>query len=161
MATQDRLLDWLAAQQGAIHTLAGSRSEPELRVQPQPGKWSALQHVAHLARMHDIYLARVRRILTEEAPALPAYRAEQDDEGGGWEGLALAKILSRLHDRRAELVARLRDLSDEQWERVGRHSTFGPLTLAEWIEFFLVHEGHHLYTVLTLTKRSNPSTHVG
>ena len=155
MKTSDRnqLLHWLDAQQGAIRLIAGGRSDDELRAPPQPGKWSALQHLAHLARIHDVYLARIHRILTEDAPALPAYRAEQDGEWPGWEGLALADILSRLHDRRAELVARLRTLSDDQWTRVGRHANVGPLTLAEWIEFFLVHEGHHLYMALTLARR--------
>src|SRR4029453_2597839 len=153
---RNRLLDWLDAEPGVIPAVAGSRSDHELRAQPQPGKWSALQHVAHLARMHEIYLARIQRILTEEAPAMPAYRAEQDDEGPGWEGLALPDVLSRLNDRRAQLVAQLRSLSDDQWTRIGRHAIFGPLTLAEWIESFLVHEGHHLYTALTLAKSRRP-----
>ncbi len=152
---RDRLLGWLDAQQNAIQAIAGSASGPALRAQPQPGKWSAVQHLAHVARMHDIYLARVQRILTEDAPVIPAYRAEQDDEWSGWEGLALVDVLSRLRDRRAELAARLRILSDAQWNRVGRHSNLGLLTLAEWIAFFLVHEGHHLYTVLTLAKRNH------
>ena len=153
MVDRERLLAWVDAQQDAIQLIAGGRTDGELREQPQPGKWSALQHVAHIGRMHEIYLARVQKILTEDAPALLAYRAEQDPEWPGWDALTLVEILSRLHDRRAKLVARLRTLSDDQWTRVGRHTKFGPLTLAEWIEFFLVHEGHHLYSALTLARR--------
>src|SRR6185312_12396877 len=33
-----------------------------------PGKWSAHQNLAHLARYHQIFLERINRILAEEAP---------------------------------------------------------------------------------------------
>jgi Uncharacterized protein conserved in bacteria len=150
--SHDRLLTWLDAQHGAIRTIVGTRRDDELRVQPQAGRWSALQHLAHIARMHEIYLARIERMLTEDGPALAAYRAEQDDEWPGWERLPVGEIVQRLHERRTELAARLRTFSNDQWTRVGRHSNLGALTLAEWIEFFLVHEGHHLYTALALAR---------
>ena len=66
--------------------------------------------------------------------------------------MTLAEIQQRMAGRRAELVELLRSLSGEEWRRIGWHSNFGPLTLAQWIEFFLVHEGHHLYTALTLAR---------
>jgi hypothetical protein len=31
---------------------------------------------------------------------------------------------------------------------VGVHPALGPLTIPEWLEFFLLHEGHHLYQVM-------------
>jgi hypothetical protein len=133
-----RLLAWLEAQAGAVSTIGDGRDEQALRAQPQPGRWSALQHLAHLGRMHEVYLARVRRLLSEDAPAIAAYRAEHDDEWNQWEGLTLIELL--------------RSLSNDQWHRIGRHSNFGSLTLAQWIEFFLVHEGHHLYSALTLAR---------
>jgi hypothetical protein len=33
--------------------------------------------------------------------------------------------------------------------RVGVHPVFGVQSVAEMIEFFLVHEGHHLYMIMT------------
>jgi uncharacterized damage-inducible protein DinB len=147
-----RLLEWLEAQAGAVLTICDGRDEQALRAQPQPGRWSALQHLAHLGRMHEVYLARVRRMLSEDAPAIAAYRAEHDDEWNQWEGMTLVEIQQRIAGRRAELLELLRSLSNDEWRRIGRHSNFGSLTLAEWIEFFLVHEGHHLYTALTLAR---------
>ena len=68
----DRLLGWLEAQAGAVLTIVQGCDEQALRAQPQPGRWSALQHLAHVARMHEVYLARLRRMLSEDAPAIAA-----------------------------------------------------------------------------------------
>ena len=32
--------------------------------------------------------------------------------------------------------------------RVGVHPVFGLMTIPLWLEFFLLHEAHHLYVVL-------------
>jgi len=54
---------------------------------------------------------------------------------------------------RAKLMARLRSLNKEDFERTGVHPKFGPMSLSLWLEFFLVHEAHHLYVVLQLVRR--------
>ena len=151
-ADRDRILRWLESQAGAVHTIVQGRDEQALRTQPQPGRWSALQHLAHLGRMHEVYLTRLGRILSEDGPPIAAYRAEQDGEWARWEAMTLADVQQAFDTRRTELAALLRGLSGEQWQRIGRHSKLGPLTLTDWITFFLVHEGHHLYTALTLAR---------
>jgi hypothetical protein len=32
--------------------------------------------------------------------------------------------------------------------RKGFHPSFGALTIPQWLEFFLLHEAHHLYTAM-------------
>jgi hypothetical protein len=39
-------------------------------------------------------------------------------------------------------------LTDEQLARIGMHTRLGELTLLQWLEFFLLHEAHHLLAVL-------------
>lgn len=34
--------------------------------------------------------------------------------------------------------------------RIGLHPVYGPMTLEGWTEFFLLHEAHHLFTILRL-----------
>jgi hypothetical protein len=53
---------------------------------------------------------------------------------------------------RAKLMARLRSLTAEDFERTGVHPRFGEMSLSLWLEFFLVHEAHHLYAVLQLVR---------
>ena len=42
----------------------------------------------------------------------------------------------------------MRPLGSRDLARTGRHSSLGPLTVAEWLELFLVHEAHHLYVAM-------------
>src|SRR5260370_19695292 len=45
---------------------------------PASGKWSANDHLAHLARYHEVFLERIDRILKEKSPALSRYLADKD-----------------------------------------------------------------------------------
>ena len=120
---------------------------------PASGKWSANEHLAHLARYHEVFLERVNRILKEDKPAFTRYRAEEDPQWERWRHLAYKEIAAELAAGREKLITRLKAFSDSDYERVGVHSRFGAMPLALWLEFFLVHEAHHLYTVLQLVKR--------
>ena len=116
--------------------------------QPAPGKWSARENLAHLARYHEVFRSRLEKMLLEDRPELPRYRAEDDAEWPRWQALPLLEILGRMQAARAELVEFVGALSPEQWKRVGVHSKFGAMSVELWIEFFLLHEAHHLYVVL-------------
>jgi hypothetical protein len=130
----------------------GDPASPFLEHAPAPGKWSARENLAHCGRMHEIYLGRIGRILGEEGPALPAYRAESDPGWEDWRSLPAAEILERTRALRGRLASDVRGLSDRELSRTGVHGRLGPLTLSVWLEFFLAHEGHHLYLALKLAR---------
>jgi uncharacterized damage-inducible protein DinB len=117
-----------------------------------PGKWSAHQQLVHLARYHQIFLERIDRILSEPSPSFPRYRAEEDPEWPRWQSMPARQVLANLSSLRTKLMARLRSLSEEDFQRTGIHPKFGEMSLALWLEFFLVHEAHHLYGVLQLVR---------
>jgi hypothetical protein len=111
------------------------------------GKWSALENLAHLGRYHEVFLERLERMLREPNPSFPRYRAEDDPMWETWRTLPPAKVLARLSSLRTKLLDRLRSLRKEDFEKTGVHPKFGKMTISLWLEFFLVHEGHHLYLV--------------
>jgi hypothetical protein len=118
-----------------------------------PGKWSAHEQLAHLARYHQIFLQRIDRILAEQTPEFSRYRAEDDPEWPAWSELPTPQLLVRISSMRAKLMARLRSLSEEDFARTGIHPKFREMSLSLWLEFFLVHEAHHLYVVLQLVRK--------
>ena len=124
----------------------------DLRVKAVPGKWSAHEQLAHLARYHQIFLQRIERILAEQSPTFPRYRAEEDSEWPAWSSLTAQQLLVRISSMRTKLMARLRSLTEEDFQRTGVHPKFGAMSLSLWLEFFLVHEAHHLYAVLQLVR---------
>jgi phytoene dehydrogenase-like protein len=112
-----------------------------------PDKWSAQENLAHLARYHEIFLERIDRISNEDHPALPRYRAEEDPEWEVWRQRPYRDLIGRLATLREQLVLKLKSLSDQDFKRVGVHPKFSEMELSQWLEFFLVHEGHHLYFI--------------
>jgi DinB superfamily len=122
------------------------------------GKWSPLDNLAHLARYHEVFLARMERIVREDKPRLPRYRAEEDPEWPAWRNLEVVEVVARLQSRRSTLIDTFQKLSPEQLGRVGVHSRYGEMTLELWMEFFLLHEAHHLYVILQRVGESNGAT---
>lgn len=127
--------------------LAGATPEAVDR-RPASGDWSARENLAHLARTSVVFLERLDRILTEDTPRLGRYRAEDDSEWPQWSGLPLDEVLRRLKDARRRLIAWVSAVSPDQMRRTGLHPSFGAMTIPQWLEFFLLHEAHHLYTAM-------------
>jgi hypothetical protein len=152
MATSEDLARRFELQLGSWAAALGDPASPALDRPASPGKWSARENLAHIARMHGVYEDRITRIRSEESPRMPAYRAEEDPEWEQWRALAVPELLERVRRARAELVSDVRGLSEAELARIGVHSRLGPLSLEEWLNFFLLHEGHHLYVILKLLR---------
>jgi hypothetical protein len=138
----------LKTQLHSLDAILADAGDDAIGRRPPEGRWSAHEHLAHLGRYHEVFLDRLERILTEDRPHLGRYRSEEDSGAGRWFALPAAEVLDRMRDLRGLLVDRVAKLAPEQWERIGVHPSFGEMPLALWIEFFLVHEGHHLYAIL-------------
>jgi hypothetical protein len=94
-------------------------------------------------------MVRIRRILAEDRPELPSYSAEKDPAWPAISAESTEEVLRKLLAARQEMIALTTGLSPEQSSRIGIHPTFGPMTLAQWLDFFLIHEAHHLYVAMT------------
>ena len=138
----------LATQLECLQVILGGSDAGAINRRPASGKWSAHENLAHLARMHEVYLERIRRILSEERPALPRYKAEEDPEWPQWAALPTEEVLQRLQTLRGRLLEVVGKLSAAQLGRVGIHPAVGAMAIPEWIEFFLLHEAHHLYAAM-------------
>jgi len=138
----------LATQLECLQIILGGRDAATIKRRPASGKWSAHENLAHLARIHQLYLERIRRILSEERPELSRYKAEDDPEWPQWTAMRTEEVLRRLSTLRDDLIQLVTRLSPEQLNRVGVHGVLGGMTIPEWIEFFLLHEAHHLYAAM-------------
>ena len=135
----------LATQLDVLRMFLEGPSAAYAEIAPEDGGWSAKENVAHLARHALVFLGRLDRILKEDRPDLGTYRPEKDPEWPVWRALPLDEALRRLQATRAQLLEWVEALSDEQAEQIGIHPQFGEWTIERWLEFFLLHEAHHLY----------------
>jgi uncharacterized damage-inducible protein DinB len=145
----------LGTQLDSLDAILAGVDDAKLARRPPNGKWSAHEHLAHLARYHEVFLERLDRVLAENRPQLGRYRTEDDPGAAPWFSLPTAQVIERMRKLRARLVERATKLTADEWRRTGVHPAFGEMALALWIEFFLVHEAHHLYTILKLARERN------
>lgn len=153
--TQSSQLARLAGQLETLLGLVGRAGAEALAAKPKPDKWSLHEIAAHLGRYHEVFLNRMNRILNEDGPQFERYRAEGDEQWPIWPSLATAEVLERLQETRVDLTTLFEGLSEEQLNRVGVHPYLGAMTVAQWLEFFLLHEAHHLYAMLFRTRRTH------
>jgi hypothetical protein len=135
----------LSFQLDVVATILDDAPEAAISGRGAGGSWSAREHLAHLARMHEILLERLRRILREDAPQLAAYEAEEDPDWPQWAALPTRDVLARLQALRGELLGMVRGLTEAQLSRRGTHPELGRLSVSAWLEAFCLHEGHHLH----------------
>ena len=135
--------------------LAGSTAET-LSMRPASGALSAHEHLAHLARHHAVFFDRLRQVVAEDAPEFARYRAEDDPEWRAWSVLPTVDALARLTDLRKRIIEWVAALSDADADRCGVHPVFGTQSIGDMLNFFLLHEGHHLYVMMT---RLGEATH--
>lgn len=138
----------LATQLNVLSLFLEGPSAAYAETAPEDGGWSAKENVAHLARHAHVFLGRVDRILRENRPNLGTYRPEQDPEWPAWRALPLDEALLRLRTARGQLLAWVDALSEKDARRAGVHPQFGEWDIPRWLEFFLLHEAHHLYFIV-------------
>jgi uncharacterized damage-inducible protein DinB len=143
----------LRMQLDCLPILLSGVPESALDNRPIAGKWSARENLAHLARYQELFFARMQRIRNEDCPLLPRYRAEDDAEWPQWVLTPMPGILTSLRSLRAQLVKEVESLSTAEFARIGIHPKFGEMTLEQWLEFFLLHEAHHLLAVMQLVRQ--------
>ena len=138
----------LKTQLESVDVLFAGASPERIDRRSASGKWSARENLAHIGRYHEIFLERLGRILTEASPQFPRYRAEDDPGWQKWASKPFEEVRSQLTALRLKLIDTIAGLQASDYARVGVHSAFGEMTLSLWVEFFLVHEAHHLYVIL-------------
>lgn len=92
----------------------------------------------------------------ETDPVLPRYRAEEDLEWPLWIDRKADELLAILSTRRQVLTLEVKNMSSAQLIRTAVHPRFGRMNVAQWLEFFLLHEAHHLLSVLQRSREQPP-----
>jgi hypothetical protein len=109
---------------------------------PAPGEWSPRQVVHHLADSEAIAYVRLRRLIAEDHPLIPAY-----DEGEYARRLHYERpvetSLALLKAVREASLQLLESLTEEEWTRSGTHSESGPYSVEHWLEIYASHPHDH------------------
>jgi hypothetical protein len=143
-ATHRYLLHGLAATPIVIDRLLLAATPADYDRRPDPERFTLREVIAHLADWEPVWHQRLQRVRTEEQPMLPGYDESQWAIDHDYAHAAVPEQMARFREGRARLLAFLRDLSPEDWDRTGQHSQWGRVTLADLAVLVLGHDGYHL-----------------
>ena len=97
---------------------------------PAPGKWSIHEIVCHMRDAErDGYLHRYSKILAEDNPVCPDVDGDKLALERQYGRMNLREVVRDWRAARKEVVAVLKKVKREQWQRTGTHESLGPMSL--------------------------------
>lgn len=145
------LLNALETAEGELRVLTANLDDVQMDEQPMPGEWGVRDVISHLLFAERLLAERVRLLLTENDPDLAGaavWNYSTDPR-------TASDLLDDFAESRGRTLAALQGLSLEDWERSGRHSEFGRVTVRMQASYFAKHERHHFPQIEQIRKLLN------
>ena len=128
------------------HLLRGL-TDVEADRRPDPQRFTIREVMAHLADWEDVFLTRMRRICDEDWPVLEGYDEGQRAVDHGYASANPFEQIRLFAERRAKMVAFLRERAPDDWQRVGDRPEIGRITLEALALLVPLHDTYHLRQV--------------
>ncbi|MEL6658701.1 MAG: DinB family protein [Bacteroidota bacterium] len=150
--TIERLTQRAQVQARDLNVILGAHLQSQVDSQPIPNKWSFNEQLVHLTRYARHFTQRIKA-MQEGTILLPRYVENEDDSWREECLLPVDTILSNYWVVRQAVISQLS--IRHNWNFGAKHPKLGYLMFLEWMEFFLQHEGHHVYTLFKMSKIQN------
>jgi uncharacterized damage-inducible protein DinB len=144
--------DRLKSQHLVVGELIRTLDNDLINNKPSRGKWSIKDNIAHITLYHLKFLNRMKLIKNEKESYFNRYIPDEDPEFNKLRTLSVQELLNSLNENRKLLVEYVNNLDVSELEKTATHQKFGKMNVVEWIEFFLLHEAHHIYTIFKLSR---------
>jgi hypothetical protein len=118
-----------------------------LKRRPAPRKWSAHEHACHLAHVDRLYLRRLDQILAQPRPVITPYDPGRDEADDVFLHMDLDSSLEQYATDRRILVARLRDLTPDVWQRTAEHGEYSHYSVLIMFRHVALHDLFHAYRI--------------
>jgi uncharacterized damage-inducible protein DinB len=149
----------LQYQHKSLIELIDGLTDEQIRKQVVIGKWSIFENIVHLATYQHIFISRIKELLTGKNPAFPRYTAEADPLFLDNCHRSSSDVIHELFITRKGLASEILSFKESDYIKTAQHPVFGIMTLTQWLNFFLLHEAHHLFTIFKLAaelRKNNP-----
>ena len=146
MSHERLIADYLAGPQLLRGAIAGMTAE-QINAAPIPGKWSTRQVICHLADFEPVYADRIKRVIAEDNPLLMSGDPDQFAATLAYEHRDIEKELQLIEVVRQQVATLLRSVPADTFQRTGKHSADGPLTIEKLLTRITGHIPHHVQTI--------------
>jgi len=118
--------------------------ESQLSKRPDEKNWSAKEVICHMRDTEELFASRFQTILSMNEPKLPAADADRWAADRQYQRNDIQEALASFRKRREETLQFLRELKPEQWDRLGIHLKYGPMTILKFVELMVNHGNDHI-----------------
>lgn len=112
--------------------------------QPGEGKWGIRTIVCHLADTETVFAMRIRQMIAEDNPVIPAIDQDLWAQRLDYNKRKLSQALETFRRTRAENYELLKDLPEAAFTRTAQHTKRGVVTLMEMLQIFARHPEKHV-----------------
>ena len=138
------LIDLYAAGPRLLRAAVTGMTREQVLARPVPGKWSTLEVVCHIADFEIVGADRLKRVIAENGPTLFGGDEQVFASRLAYHSRDLEEELKLIDGCRESTTRILRTLKPEDFQRIGKHSEAGPLTLLQFLERGASHIPHHV-----------------
>jgi hypothetical protein len=149
------VLDQLARGPGLVRQVIDAMPAELRKRRPAPGMWSAYEHAVHLAMVDPIMMRRLDYMLSDPSPRIKSYEPSRDEEEGALLKLDLDAEMDRYERQRAEFIAKLRQLTPQQWQITAEHDEYSHYGVFIMARHIALHDLHHAYKIEERLLRKN------
>jgi uncharacterized damage-inducible protein DinB len=141
--SQENLVAQYAAGPQALRKAVAGMTREQLVARPIAGKWTTLEVVCHLADFEPIYADRMKRAIAEENPLILSGDPDLFQRKLAYDARDVEEELALIEAVRRQMVRILKTLTPADFERTGRHSADGPLSIETLLNRITSHIPHH------------------
>ena len=156
--TTTALISALETAPGVIIPLIREVPAQILKRRPSPTKWSAYEHAIHLSQSDVLFRDRLELILSTSEPHIETKENSPEEEAGSMLEIDLDESLARYVRERSALVAHLKDLSPDEWQKTAEHEAFDHYSVFIMFRHLLNHEMLHAYRIEELLLKKDWDT---
>ncbi|MGD0771467.1 MAG: DinB family protein [Candidatus Solibacter sp.] len=144
-------LDLLEATPAILRGLMAELNDADVRWKPAPGRFSVGEVLAHLSHTEGhCFRARVDRFLSAESPEIESYDPQHYLEL--FRNMNPEDAFDHFEEQRETNIEVLRELPPGSGERKAVHPEVGPITLAQMLNDWALHDLGHIRQIAELVR---------
>jgi hypothetical protein len=150
MSTAPSTAQWIddyLAGPALLRTAIAGMTPDQIDAAPIPGKWSTRQVICHIADFEPVYVDRIKRVIAEHEPLMMSGDPDRFAASLAYAERDLETELQLIEIVRRHLAGILRSVPAETFQRVGKHSQDGLLTIETLLKRVTGHIPHHCRTI--------------
>jgi hypothetical protein len=152
-ADRERWVADVAALPAAMRAAVAGLAPAQLDTPYREGGWMVRQVVHHVPDSHMNAYIRFKWALTEDTPAIKAYKEDRWAETPEMASTPIELSLALLEALHARWAALMRSMSAADWARSFTHPEYGARRLEEILPMYAWHGRHHVAHITELRQR--------